>query len=193
MQYTGVVGAFNCQGGGWCREERRNKCASQYSHAVTSTVSAKDVEWKQGSNASPISVDGVEVFAMYSFKEKKLVLSKPSDEFQISLEPFNFELITVSPVTVLGKKRIPFAPIGLANMLNSGGAIHSLDFDSDSYSDSVQVGVKGAGEMRVFAAEKPVSCRVNEIDVAFVYEKQMIVVQVPWPNSTGLSIINYQF
>lgn len=157
---------------------------------MTSTVSAKDVEWKQGTT-SPISVDDVQVFAMYSFKEKKLVLSKPSDEFQISLEPFNFELITVSPVTVFGKKQIPFAPIGLVNMLNSGGAIQSLEFDNNA--DSVQIGVKGTGEMRVFAAEKPVGCRVNGIDAAFVYEEQMIVVQVPWPNSTGLSIINYQF
>lgn len=157
---------------------------------MTSTVSAKDVEWKQGTT-SPISVDDVQVFAMYSFKEKKLVLSKPSDEYQISLEPFNFELITVSPVTVFGKKQIPFAPIGLVNMLNSGGAIQSLEFDNDA--DSVQIGVKGTGEMRVFAAENPVGCRVNGIDAAFVYEEQMIVVQVPWPNSTGLSIINYQF
>lgn len=187
--YTGVVGAFNCQGGGWCKEDRRNKCASQYSHVVTSSVSVKDVEWKQGT--PPISVDGIQVFAMYSFKEKNLVLSNPSDNFQISLEPFNFELITVSPVTVFGEKRIPFAPIGLVNMLNTGGAIQSLKFDNDA--DSVEIVVKGTGEMRVFAAGKPVGCRVNGIDVPFVYEEQMIVVQVPWANSSGLSIINYQF
>lgn len=157
---------------------------------MSSAATPNDVEWKHGT--SPISVDGVQIFAVYLFKEKKLILSKPSDEIQVTLEPFNFELMTVSPVTVFGgKKRIQFAPIGLVNMLNSGGAIQSVEFDNNS--DSVQIGVKGTGEMRVFAAEKPVACRINGKNVGFAYEEQMVRVQVPWPNSSGLSVIEYQF
>uniref|UniRef100_A0A5B6YL73 galactinol--sucrose galactosyltransferase n=1 Tax=Davidia involucrata TaxID=16924 RepID=A0A5B6YL73_DAVIN len=186
-KFTGVLGAFNCQGGGWSREARRNKCASEFSHVVTSMASPKDIEWKHGTN--PISIEGVQVFAMYMFREKNLVLSKPSDNMEISLEPFNFELITVSPVTVLANKSVQFAPIGLVNMLNSGGAIQSVAFEADS----VQVGVKGTGEMRVFASEKPRACQINGEDVAFDYEGIMVVIQVPWPNSSGLSVIEYLF
>ncbi|XP_022883967.1 galactinol--sucrose galactosyltransferase-like [Olea europaea var. sylvestris] len=188
-KYTGVLGAFNCQGGGWCRETRRNQCASQYSHVVSSTASPNDIEWKHGTN--PIPVEGVQVFAAYLFSEKRLILAKSSGAIDISLEPFNFELITVSPVAVLANTSIKFAPIGLVNMFNTGGAIQSLDFDDDD--DSVEVSIKGTGEMRVYASQKPVACRINGKNVAFGYEEYMVIIQVPWPNSSGISVIDYLF
>ncbi|GFP99743.1 galactinol--sucrose galactosyltransferase [Phtheirospermum japonicum] len=186
-KFTGVLGAFNCQGGGWCRETRRNKCASEYSHVVASVVGPNDIEWKHGTK--PISVDGVQLFAMYLFREKKLVLSKLSDTIGISLEPFHFELITVSPVTLLARDSIKFAPIGLVNMLNTSGAIQSMTFTASS----VRIGVKGAGEMRVYASERPLACTVNGISVTFGYEDYMVIIHVPWPNSSGLSMIEYLF
>ncbi|CAL5368227.1 unnamed protein product [Camellia sinensis] len=188
-KYTGVLGAFNCQGGGWCRESRRNKCASECSHTVTTTTTPKDIEWKRGTK--PISIEAVQLFALYMFREKKLILSKPSDAIEISLEPFKFELITVSPITTMANKSIQFAPIGLVNMLNTGGAIQSVVFNDRD--NSVQVGVKGTGEMRVFASEKPTACRLNGEDVECGYEGLMVVVQVPWPESSSLSIIEYSF
>ncbi|KAF8378250.1 hypothetical protein HHK36_029589 [Tetracentron sinense] len=188
-KFTGVVGAFNCQGGGWSREDRRNKCASEFSQVVTSTMSPKDIEWENGKN--PISIEEVEVFAVYMFHAKKLVFLKASQSIEISLDPFNFELLTVSPVTILPKKSIQFAAIGLVNMLNSGGAIQSITFDDDGH--SVQIGVKGTGEMRVFASEKPIACRIDGHDVAFAYEEHLVVIQVPWPNSSNLSVIHYLF
>lgn len=189
LQYTGVVGAFNCQGGGWSRETRRNQCASQYSHLVTAKASAKDIEWNSGK--SPIPIEGVRVFAMYFSQAKKLVLSNPSESVEISLEPFNFELITVAPVTVFAGKSVHFAPVGLVNMLNTGGAIQSLAFDDEE--SSVQIGVRGSGEMRVFASEKPAACHVDGREVEFQYEEQMVVIQVPWPSSSKLSTVEYIF
>lgn len=185
-KYTGVVGAFNCQGGGWDRESRRNRCASDCSHVVTSTISPTDVEWQNGK--SSISVDSVHAFALYKFHEKKVILAKPGDKIELSLEPFNFELITVSPITPLGYKSVEFAPIGLVNMLNSGGAIESVAY----VSNRVRVGVKGTGEMRVFASEKPNECYINGENVEFKYEEHMVIVQVPWP-AASLSTVEYVF
>lgn len=182
-----MLGAFNCQGGGWCRDTRRNKCASEYSHLVSSTTGPSDVEWKQGTN--PMPVEGVKIFAMYLFREKKLVFSKLNATIDISLEPFNFELITVSPVTVLARSSVQFAPIGLVNMLNTGGAIRSVTFNVSS----VKIGVKGTGEMRVYSSERPLACRVNGESVRFKYEDYMVIIQVPWPNTSGLSVIEYLF
>ena len=189
QQYTGVLGAFNCQGGGWSRETRNNQCFSQCSNVLTSQANPKDIEWKSGKN--PISIEGVHVFALYYNQDKKLVLSKPSENVELSLEPFKFELITVSPVTVLAGTSIEFAPIGLVNMLNTGGAIQSLAFNDDG--KSVQIGVKGAGEMRVFASEKPIACKIDEEVVPFEYEGCMAVIQVPWPDSSKSSIVEYFF
>jgi len=190
-KYTGVVGAFNCQGGGWCRESRRMKSASGCSHVVASTICPNDIEWQNGK--SPIYVDNVQAFALYMSHEKKLVLAKPTDKIELALEPFTYELITVSPMTVLAHKSVQFAPIGLANMLNSGGAIQSVEFKSDvGGACMVRVEVKGAGEMRVFASEKPSKCHINGENVDFKYEEHMVIVQVPW-TATSLSTVEYMF
>ncbi|KAF8010949.1 hypothetical protein BT93_J1550 [Corymbia citriodora subsp. variegata] len=186
-KYTGVIGAFNCQGGGWSRESRQNQCFSQFSNTVTSKTNPKDIEWNSGKN--PIPIEGAQGFAMYMYKSKKLSLSKSSEDMEISLEPFNFELITVSPVTVLTGKPVQFAPIGLANMLNTGGAIQSLSFKGDA----VEAGVRGAGEMRAYASVEPSACKINGRDVPFEYDERMVIVQVPWTGSGKLSKVEYLF
>ncbi|KAE9612698.1 hypothetical protein Lal_00005964 [Lupinus albus] len=192
-KYTGVIGVFNCQGGGWFRETRTNKCAAEFSHLVSTNTNIKDIEWNKANN--PIPIEGVQLFALYFSQSNKLVLSSPSDTEEISLEPFDFELITVSPVTFLHSKSssfvVQFAPIGLVNMLNTGGAIQSLAFDEAK--NLVEVGVRGKGEMRVFASERPKTCRIDGQEVDFQYESNMVVVQVPWPSSSKFSNLHYIF
>lgn len=133
----------------------------------------------------------MKTFALYHYQSKKLTLSRPSQNIDIALDPFDFELITVSPVTTLIETSVQFAPIGLVNMLNTGGAIQSVDYDDDL--SSVEISVKGTGEMRVFASDKPRVCRIDGEDVGFKYQDQMVVVQVPWPGSSGISAIEYLF
>ncbi|XP_061360381.1 galactinol--sucrose galactosyltransferase-like [Gastrolobium bilobum] len=184
-KYTGVLGLFNCQGGGWCRETRRNKSASDCSHSVTCFASPEDIEWSKGKH--PICTKGVDVFAVYMFKDDKLKLLKCAESVEVSLEPFGFELLTVSPVVVLPKKSIQFAPIGLVNMLNSGGSILSIEFDEEE--NLARIELRGHGEMRVFASEKPVSCKIDGAPVEFDYAECMVRLQVPWPSS----VVEYLF
>ncbi|XP_050224609.1 galactinol--sucrose galactosyltransferase-like [Mercurialis annua] len=188
-KYTGVLGLFNCQGGGWCPISRRIKSANQFSLPVTCLASPKDIEWNRGKN--PIPIKGVNIFAVYRLQEKKLNLLKSSDSLEISLKPLNYELLVVSPVIILPRRLIQFAPIGLVNMLNSGGAIQSLAMDDNE--NLVRVGVKGRGEMRVFASEKPVGCKIDGVSVEFRYDEQMVMIQVPWPNCLTLSVVEYSF
>ncbi|KAL5076419.1 hypothetical protein RYX36_015403 [Vicia faba] len=188
-KYTGVLGLFNCQGGGWCPETRRNKSVSEFSRAVTCYASPEDIEWCNGK--TPMSTKGVDFFAVYFFKEKKLRLMKCFDRLEVSLEPFSFELMTVSPVKVFSKRFIQFAPIGLVNMLNSGGAIQSLEFDDNA--SLVKIGVRGCGEMSVFASEKPVCCKIDGVKVEFLYEDKMARVQILWPSSSTLSLVQFLF
>lgn len=188
-KYSGVLGLFNCQGGGWCPVTRRNKSASEFSHSVTCFASPKDIEWSKGKN--PICMKGVDVFAVYMFKDEKLKLLKCTETIEVSLEPFSFELMTVSPVMVIPKNSIQFAPIGLVNMLNSGGSIMSLEFDEEK--NLVRIGVRGHGEMRVFASEKPISCMIDGEAVKFDYDDSMVMLHVPWPCSARFSMVEYLF
>ncbi|XP_008784982.2 galactinol--sucrose galactosyltransferase [Phoenix dactylifera] len=188
-KFAGVLGAFNCQGGGWSPQARRNKSAAEFSHTITASASPADVEWKNGKN--PISLEGVELFAAYMFQAKKLKLLKPEDKVDVSLDPFDYELLTVSPVRVLSsKKTIQFAPIGLVNMLNSGGAIQS--FDAEELKAMIEV--KGAGEMKAFSSVRPAACRINGEEAEFVYEDQVVTLQVPWSGSSSkLCLVDYMY
>ncbi|XP_021825927.1 galactinol--sucrose galactosyltransferase-like, partial [Prunus avium] len=180
-KYTGALGLFNCEGGGWCPKSRCNKSAPECSKPLTCLSGPKDVEWNNGK--TPISIKGMDIFAVYMHQQKKLKLLKLSEKVEISLQPFDFELLTVSPVRVLPKKLIQFAPIGLVNMFNTGGAIQSLEFeDEENSSNLVRIGVKGCGEMRVFASEKPSACKIDGEEVKFDFVDKMVTVQVPWPN-----------
>ncbi|KAM5571967.1 galactinol--sucrose galactosyltransferase-like [Rosa sericea] len=188
-KYTGVLGLFNCQGGGWCPKSRRNKSFPEFSKSVTCLATPKDVEWSHGKNPNPIKE--IDVFAVYMFQEKKLKLLKPAETVEISLQPFSYELLTIAPVRVLPKKLIQFAPIGLVNMLNTGGAIQSLEFEDGE--TVVRIGVKGGGEMRAFASEKPTACKIGGEEVKFDYVDQMVIVQVQWPSSSRTTVVEYLF
>jgi raffinose synthase len=76
-------------------------------------------------------------------------------------------------------------------MLNTGGAIQSLAYNDAN--SSVQIGVTGTGEMRVFASEKPIACKIDGREVPFDYEECMVVTQVPWSAPSGQSMAEYLF
>ncbi|MCL7021744.1 hypothetical protein MKW94_030385 [Papaver nudicaule] len=186
-KYTGVLGVFNCQGGGWCPETRKNRFAYEFSTPLKVTIYPTDIEWENGK--LPIVIGHVEEFAVYAFQARKLGFLKTTENMEISLDPFTFELLTFSPVIILPKKIVRFAPIGLVNMLNTGGTIQSLRVNQDS----IVIGVKGTGEMRVFASEQPKICRIGGQDAAFEYDEEVVMIQVPWPASSSLTLIEYLF
>ncbi|CAA6665509.1 unnamed protein product [Spirodela intermedia] len=166
---TGVLGAFNCQGGGWCRQSRRNKCFAEFSVAVKATARPREIEWSNGKSSIVVD-DGTELFAVYSSKSGKLSLLSLDDGIDVYLEPFDCVLFTVSPIKTLPSSSsempgVQFAPIGLTNMLNSGGAVRSVEFAAGGF----KVAVRGSGEMKAFASEQPATCRINGEDASFTY------------------------
>ncbi|KAJ3694292.1 hypothetical protein LUZ60_009772 [Juncus effusus] len=192
-KYTGVLGAFNCQGGGWSREARRNKSAAQFSHAITARARLSDIEWNNGK--TPILIKEVDCFAAYFHQSKNLKLLKLDEEFEVILDPFKFELVVVSPIQHLGSNsQVKFAPIGLVNMLNSGGAVQYMEVKEMDNNLVVKVDIKGYGEMCVYSSLKPTACQVYGEDVEFVYEESMVSVQVPWSGSSSkLCCVEYLY
>lgn len=156
---------------------------------MTCFASPQDIEWGKGKH--PVCIKGVDVFAVYMFKDDKLKLLKYTESVEVSLEPCSCELLTVSPVVILPRKSIQFAPIGLVNMLNSGGSIMSLEFDQQE--NLARIGVRGHGEMRVFASEKPESVKIDGESVEFDYVDRTVRLQVSWPCSSRLSVVEYLF
>jgi raffinose synthase len=194
-KFSGVLGAFNCQGGGWSPEARRNKCASQCSVPVTARAGPADIEWKQGKTHPVAGVEDATQFAVYFVESKKLELLLPDETVEITLQPFNYELLVVAPVSVLRLASgggAGFAPIGLANMLNSGGAVQSLESSTNGGEVTVKVAVKGAGEMVAYSSARPRLCKVDGEDAEFAYEDGVVTVAVPWTGtSSKLARVEY--
>lgn len=44
-EFSGVVGAFNCQGAGWCKVGKKNLIHDEHPGTITGVIRAKDVDY----------------------------------------------------------------------------------------------------------------------------------------------------
>eukprot|EP00252_Welwitschia_mirabilis_P011512 TRINITY_DN25778_c0_g1_i1.p1 TRINITY_DN25778_c0_g1~~TRINITY_DN25778_c0_g1_i1.p1 ORF type:complete len:835 (-),score=-46.09 TRINITY_DN25778_c0_g1_i1:384-2804(-) len=193
-KYSGVVGAFNCQGGGWDRAERTNKCFAYCSKPVRSTVSTKDVEWYQASDFLPLAnVEAPDaLFAVYLYNAKKLVVLGRGEGIDLELKPFEFELFTMVPVKKVPEPRgVRFAAVGLRDMLNTGGAVQRVRCGRGC----ATVEVRGCGDFLAYCSHRPLSCVINgECVEDFRYHEAdgSLIVDVPWAGSCS-ALVEFSF
>lgn len=108
----------------------------------------------------------------------------------VSLKVLEHEIYTVTPIKTLAPG-IQFAPVGLINMYNAGGAIEGLKYKvmSSSQSSEVEQGykekvenlnveavavvsieVKGCGRFGAYSSAKPRKCTLGTSTVEFTYD-----------------------
>lgn len=191
MQFTGVVGVFNCQGAGWYPEEHKCKAYPKCYKSMAGLLSPDDVEWEQKSFTAEYR--GTEQFAIYLNKSDTLRLVKSKEKINITLQPSSFEIFTISPVQKLNEKA-RFAPIGLESMFNSGGAIEFLEYGCNESIHSVKIKVKGAGKFLAYSSVKPKEIILNGGKPEFEWSSNGILrFEVPWIGgelSDALILIN---
>lgn len=171
---TGVVGVFNCQGAGiWPMKEA-------YEHAKSSPANAS-----MSGHVSPLDVEFLEDIteenwndecAVYAFKSGSLTRVSKSKYVNVSLSVLQCEIFTISPIKVIDENT-HFAPIGLINMYNSGGAVEEC-----SYTETIAlIRARGSGLFGVYSSRKPSACKVDKKDEVFSYNA-----------ASGLLTINLQ-
>lgn len=64
---------------------------------------------------------------------------------------------------------VHFAPIGLLDMYNSGGAIESLHCKNEISECVVKVQIRGCGRFGAYSNKKPRSCLVDKKEEIMVY------------------------
>lgn len=62
---------------------------------------------------------------------------------------------------------LDFAPIGLIDMFNSGGAVEGLSFSHDDC--SIRIEARGCGRFGAYSSARPAHCTVDEDKVEFEY------------------------
>ena len=164
MQFGGVIGAFNCQGAGWDPAERRVRGYSHCYKPVSGEVRPADVEWSQREETAAMA--NAASYAIYRCQTEELLLMTPhSEPIQFTLQPSSFELFTFAPVTTFGgAAKVRFAPIGLVNLLNCGGAIADVEYGGGG---EVRMKVKGAGRLLVYSDVKPRRSLVDGCEAGF--------------------------
>ncbi|KAA8543017.1 hypothetical protein F0562_021488 [Nyssa sinensis] len=188
-KYGGVVGAFNCQGAGWDPKEKRIKGYSQCYKPMSASVHVSEIEWDQ--KVETTQMGEAEEYAVYLNQAEKLFLATPkSNAIQITIQTSSFEIFSFVPVMKLGLTT-KFAPIGLINMLNSGGTIQGLEYEEGG----AKIEVKGCGNFLAYSSVSPEKCCLNGADVGFEWSADgKLMLNLPWiEEAGGISHVTFLF
>lgn len=195
---TGVVGAFNCQGAGWCKVEKMNLIHDDNPSEITGTIQPKDIPYLSRIAGNGWNGDSV----IYSHRAGALKYLHHGEMIDITLKSKEYEIFTVVPVKeklISGGGGISFCAIGLVDMFNSGGAVKEIDSEEElEVGDGVVFTVKlrGSGRFGAYASVEPKRIQLDSEDVGFDYdEKSGLVVLTVGEAREELYItkMNFQF
>ncbi|WJX90347.1 putative galactinol--sucrose galactosyltransferase 6 [Trifolium repens] len=161
--YGGVLGVYNCQGAAWCATERKNAFHQSDSAAITGYVRGRDVHLI--SEAVTGDGDWNGNCAFYAHHSGELVILPHNVAMPLTLKVLEHEVFAVAPVKVLGGGH-KFAPIGLVNMFNAGGAVKGLVYEDNV----VRLEIKGCGKFGAYSSVRPTRCLLEDSVVDFEYE-----------------------
>lgn len=175
---AGVVGVFNCQGAGWCRVVKKTRIHDEAPGTLTGSVRAEDVD-AIALVAGGVDWDGEAV--LYAHRAGVLVRLPRGAKLPVTLKTLEYELFHVCPVRAVAPG-VSFAPIGLLDMFNAGGAVEECTVNSDGNA-GVTLSVRGCGRFGAYCSRRPVKCSLDSEDVEFSYDADMglVTIDVPVP------------
>jgi len=176
---AGVVGVFNCQGAGWCHVVKKTRIHDEASGTLTGSVRAEDVDAIARVAGGGGDWDGEAV--VYAHRARELVRLPRGATLPVTLKTLEYELFHVCPVRAVAPG-VSFAPIGLLDMFNAGGAVEECAVHSDGNA-GVTLRVRGCGRFGAYFSRRPVKCSLDSGDVEFSYDADtgLVTVDVPVP------------
>lgn len=186
-KYTGVLGVFNCQGAAWSNVEKKNVFHDKNPNTLSGSVRAQDVHLL--AEAAEDDWDGDS--AIFSHSGELVRLPKHA-VLPITLKVLEKEIYTVSPIKGLGTG-VSFAPLGLIDMFNAGGAIRDLEYQIHQDSEfseateilgmptnpyesgqlktaTVKITVHGCGRFGAYSSVRPRKCLIESSACDFSYD-----------------------
>ncbi|CAL4927966.1 unnamed protein product [Urochloa decumbens] len=177
---TGVVGVFNCQGAGWCRVTKKTRVHDAAPGTLTGTVRADDVDAISSIAGAGWDGDGGEV-VVYAHRSKDLIRLPRGATLPVTLRVLEYELFHVSPVKPVAPG-VAFAPVGLLDMFNSGGAVEECECEAGAGDGGVvRLRVRGCGRFGAYCSRRPARCALDAAEVEFGYDADTGLVEVDIP------------
>ncbi|KAK6148249.1 hypothetical protein DH2020_019161 [Rehmannia glutinosa] len=180
---TGVVGVFNCQGAGSWPMKPAPESNQTATGSISGRVSPLDVEFLEEIAGETWSGD----CAMYAFNTGTLSRVPKNKTVEVSLGVLECEIFTVSPIKLFNGN-VHFAPIGLINMYNSGGAVEDCSFE-----DVIRVKARGSGLFGAYSSKKPSCCKVDKMDREFCYSSENGLLTVNLQSDSGFKEIEFVY
>jgi len=169
----GVLGAFNVQGVAWNFKTHENEVVDRDPDPVTATVKPHDIETLRY-HAGP--------FAAWRHQSAGLdFLLSGESSIVTTLAHRDWEIFTVVPLQV--KDGIMWGPVGLVDMLNSGGAVRDSSRlqRTPSSSSSAQFSCRGPGRFVGFTNRRPSKVVVSGKEVEFLHDKAQCELSIMLP------------
>lgn len=156
----GVVGAFNVQGVAWSRATHENVVLDAAPPAVAARVCAADVspggpavDALDGAAATAAVASGEGHAAWLHRASRLTLLPQPSDAVELTLAHREWEIVTLAPLQ--RRRAVAWAAIGLADMLNSGGAVRASELTGVTGGVRARLVTRGAGRFVAYCAPAP--------------------------------------
>ncbi|KAF9588400.1 hypothetical protein IFM89_009415 [Coptis chinensis] len=168
--FCGVVGLFNCQGAGWCKNGKTNLIHDKHPGTTTGVLRSNDVDF-----LPRVAEDGWDGDAVvYSHVRGELVCLPKNASLPVTLESRDYDVFTVVPVKTLSN-RASFAPVGLIKMFNSGGAIKQLQYEHVR-NGVIEMEVRGCGVFGAYSSAMPKRITIDTEAVEFEYNEVSCLV-----------------
>ncbi|GLT29093.1 hypothetical protein SLA2020_039790 [Shorea laevis] len=162
---SGVVGVLNCQGAGsWPMKQVVENIESKPSTPILGHVSPSDVECIEEIAGENWNEDS----AVYAFHSESLFILPKQRNIKLSLATLRSEIYTISPIRVFDQN-IRFAPLGLLDMYNSGGAVEAVDSIMELTGCTIKIKGRGCGRFGFYSSTKPKCCMVDMKGDEFIY------------------------
>ncbi|ERN00911.1 hypothetical protein AMTRI_Chr03g139800 [Amborella trichopoda] len=200
---TGVVGVFNCQGAGWCKVEKKVRIHDSTPVTLTGTVRTRDVDLISQIAGPDWNGEAV----VYAHKSGEVIRLPKGATIPVTLNVLEYELYHICPLKEIAPNTW-FAPFGLLDMFNSGGAVEQVDvkklegseqFDGEvadlgmavsplsegrTEAAVVTMTVRGCGRFGAYCSQKPLGCKVDSVDTLFEYDAPngLLTLRIPTPD-----------
>ncbi|KAL7103130.1 hypothetical protein ACP275_08G162000 [Erythranthe tilingii] len=186
-QLSGVLAVFNCQGAGnWPGFE-----SSLDINGVDlfGEISPSDIDYISETLSDSFEGD----FAVFSFKTGRLSRVPMHGTINVTFKTLQCDVFTVCPIKKYDQE-IEFAPIGLINMYNSGGAADKVEAVNNECSFvGIRIGGRGEGVFGAYSNSRPKFCCVNGVELEFDFscENHFLTVNIPSGTTSWEIAVHY--
>ena len=158
---------------------------------------AAGAEGAEGAAAGAEEAAGGEdgaAWVLFGHQAQRPVLTRRGEAHDVLLKPREWEVFTVSPLTQ--RDGVRWAPLGLVQMLNGGGALVASELNRRGLLNrgevEAHVTLKAAGEFGAFCEPRPRCVRVNGESVAFTHDEHNLL-RVDMPPSGDAIELSVEF